>query len=186
MAVSNPDNKATAIAFITLGCFWIGWNESICLSNATICVQDQREIGVAGGFAGSIRAFICAILVAVYTTTLTNRLTTTVSTEVPPVLLAAGLPSTSIIQFMTALSAGTADAFQQVPGITLSIITAGVRAYKVANSNAYKTVYLSTIAFSAIAVFLTWFAPNTEKYMSEKVVATLHNEEVSDSEKQAN
>lgn len=77
---------------------------------------------------------------------------------------------------MSAIAAGTTDAFQSVPGITDQIITVGVRAYKFANSDAFKTVYLTTIAFSGVAVILTFFAPNTEKFMTEKVVATLNNE----------
>lgn len=77
---------------------------------------------------------------------------------------------------MTAISAGTSDAFASVPGITDEIIAIGVRAYKVASADAYRTVYLSTIAFSGVAIILTWFAPNTEKFMTQQVVATLDNE----------
>ncbi|KAK7402452.1 hypothetical protein QQX98_011779 [Neonectria punicea] len=175
-ALATPDAKALAVSVIFLGCFWIGWNESICLSNATICVHDQREIGVAGGMAGSIRAAICAILVAVYTTTLTNRLGTTIPKRVPPAVIEAGLPPSSVEAFMAAVAAGTTDAFQSVPGITDQIIATGVRAYKFANYDAFRTVYLTTIAFSGVAVVLTFFAPNTEKFMTGKVVATLNNE----------
>ncbi|KAL1895421.1 hypothetical protein Sste5346_005227 [Sporothrix stenoceras] len=176
MATTTPESKNLAIALLTVGCFFIGWNESVCLANATICVRNQREIGVAGGMAGSIRAAICAVLVAVYSTVLTNRLTETVSTEVPPALINAGLPQSSVADFLAAVAVGTAEAFAAVPGITANIIAVGTQAYKVANSDAYRTVYLSTIAFSGIALILTWFAPNTEKYMSAKIVATLHNE----------
>ncbi|CAK7198048.1 hypothetical protein SEUCBS139899_000706 [Sporothrix eucalyptigena] len=177
MATTTPESKGSAIALLTVGCFFIGWNESVCLANATICVRNQREIGVAGGMAGSIRAAICAVLVAVYSTVLTNRLTQTVAAEVPPALINAGLPSSSVADFLSAIAVGTAEAFAAVPGITANIIAVGTQAYKVANSDAYRTVYLSTIAFSGIALIMTWFAPNTEKYMSAKIVATLHNEE---------
>lgn len=177
MATTTPDTKGTAIALLFIGCFFIGWNESLCLANATICVHNQREIGVAGGMAGSIRAAICAVLEAIYTTVLSNRLTQTVSSEVPPALIDAGLPSSSVAAFLSAVAAGTADAFASVPGITANIVAVGVHAYKVANSDAYRTVYLSTIAFSSLAMVLTLFAPNTEKYMTSKIVATLHNED---------
>lgn len=176
-AIATPETKSLAISMVFLGCFWIGWNESICLANATICVHDQREIGVAGGMAGSLRAAICAVLVAVYTTTLTNRLSTTIPERVPAAVVGAGLPEASVPGFLGALTAGTPDAFSSVEGITDQIIAVGVKAYKWANADAYRTVYLSTIAFSGVAVILTFFAPNTEKYMTEKVVATLANED---------
>ena len=67
----------------------IGWNESICLANATILVDDQRDIGVAGGTAGSVRAAICAVLVAIYTTIMTNRLSETIPAQVPPAVINA-------------------------------------------------------------------------------------------------
>ncbi|ROT39089.1 MFS general substrate transporter [Sodiomyces alkalinus F11] len=168
--VTRPEDKAAAIALVTLGCFWVGWNESICLSNATICVHDQREIGVAGGMAGSLRAAICGVLLAIYTVILSNRLTENIPKYVPAALLEAGLPESSVADFMGGLALGS---FEGVVGATESVIAAGMRAYQEANAKAFQTVYLTTIAFSVIAVGLTWFAPNTEKYMTEKVVATL-------------
>jgi hypothetical protein len=134
-------------------------------------------IGTAGGVAGSVRGAISSILIAVYTSVLTNRLTTTISTEVPAAVVKAGLPSTSVAQFIGAFSIGTPAAFKAVPGITDQILAVGTRAYKVANADAFATVYLTTIAFSVIAVILTFFAPNTDELMSGKVAATLHNED---------
>jgi len=139
-------------------------------------VHDQRQIGVAGGVAGSMRSGICAVLVAVYVSILTNRLTTTISTQVPAALVGAGLPATSVPGFLAAITSGKAEAFQSVPGISQGIVAVGLRAYKVANADAYRTVYLSTLAFSGIAVILTFFAPNTDDLMSGKVAATLHGE----------
>ncbi|KXJ90089.1 fungal trichothecene efflux pump [Microdochium bolleyi] len=173
----TPDNKNTIIALVYVGCVFIGWNETVCLANATILVKDQRMIGTAGGVAGSVRAAICAVLIAVYTTVLTNELTKNLSTGVPAALVGAGLPATSIADFMAAMTAGTPAAFAAVPGLTAEITAVGVRAYKWAYSDAFKSVYLTTIAFSAFAVVLTWFAPNTDDLMTGKVAATLANED---------
>ncbi|EON67606.1 hypothetical protein W97_06974 [Coniosporium apollinis CBS 100218] len=175
-ATCTPDNKNVQIALIYIGCFFIGWNETICLANATILVHDQREIGVAGGVAGSVRSGICAILTTVYVSILTNRLTETVSTQVPPAIVSAGLPATSVVDFLSAFTVGTAEAFAAVPGVTAEIIAIGTRAYQEANADAYSTVYLSTIAFTGIALILTFFAPNTDELMSGKIVATLNHE----------
>jgi len=175
-ATVTPDNKSTQLAIIYLGCVFIGWNEGLCLNNATILVQDQREVGVAGGTSGCVRSVISAVLTAIYVSILTNRPTTTIPEVVPPALVNAGLPATSVADFLAAITAGTPDAFADISGITDAIIAVGLRAYKVANADAYRTVYLSTIAFSALAVLLTWFAPNTEKYMTGQVAATLHHE----------
>ena len=167
---------------IFLGCVFIGWNESICLANATILVKDQREIGAAGGTAGSVRAAICAVLVAIYVSIMTNRLGETIPTQVPPAVIEAGLPASSVPDFLQAFTLG-ADAFAVVPGITDQILAIGTRAYQDASADAYRTVYLATIAFSGLAVILTWWAPNTDDLMSEKVAATLHHEAQGSDEK---
>lgn len=175
-ATVTPDNKSTQIALIYLGCVFIGWNESICLSNCAILVHDQREVGVAGGLAGSVRSIISSISQAIYVSIFVNRLTSTVSSEVPAALVGAGLPASSVAAFLKAITSGSATAFQAIPGISESIIAVGLRSYKQANADAYRTVYLTTIAFSGVAVILTYFAPNTDHLMTGKVAATLNHE----------
>jgi hypothetical protein len=134
-------------------------------------------IGAAGGVAGSMRAFLCAILIAIYVTILTNKLTTNIPAYVPPAVIAAGLPADSVVAFLGAFSVGTPEAFAAVPGITPSILAVGTRAYKLANADAFKTVYLSTVAFSGVAIILTFFAPNVDELMTHNVASTLHNED---------
>lgn len=174
-AVANPDNQNTTMALIFIGCMFIGWNESICLSNSTILVKDQNEIGIAGGTAGSVRAAIGAVLIAIYSSIMTNRLDETIPAQVPSALINAGLPASSVPAYLQALSLG-ADALAAVPGITQQIMAVGYRAYQEASADAFRTVYLATIAFSAASLILTWWAPNTDDLMTEKVAATLNHE----------
>lgn len=185
MAVITPDNMNTEIAPLVLGYFFIGWNESVCLANFTILVHDQNEIGVAGGcWHGwlSSSSDMCRCGCRIYTTILSNRSTETIVAELPRALTEAGLPASSVSQFIEVLSIGTAEAVQAAPGFTENILVVGTRAYKLANADAYRTVYYSTLAFSGLAVFLTFYAPNTDEYMTGKVAATLHREVASESQ----
>jgi hypothetical protein len=116
----------------------------------------------------------------VYTVILSNRLLQTVPSQVPPALLTAGLPSTSIPAFLTAISAGTATAFAAVDGLTPNIQAAGMKAYQNATSDAYNTVFLSTIAFSGVGIVLAFFAPNVDHLLSGDVSVTLDGKGVSD------
>jgi hypothetical protein len=50
----------------------------------------------------------------------------------------------------------------------------GTRAYQEATSNAYNTVFLSTIAFSGVGIILSFFAPNVDHLLSRDVTVTLH------------
>lgn len=176
-ACSTPYNFNTAISLIVIGNFLVGWNETIAIMNAGICVLDQKDIGIGAGLAGSMRSAVSAVAGAIYIAVLNTRLASTIPAEVPPAIIDAGLPASSVAEFITALSSGSAKALAVVPGITDQIIVAGTKAYKQANADAYKTVYLSTLAFTGLAIILTFWAPNTKKYMTNKVAATLHNEE---------
>jgi len=171
MATCNLDTPVHAMVFIFIATAFIGYNGVLNSSVATICIDGQREIGTATGIAGSARSFIstiCAALVSVssisnsarliilcsvYTVVLSNRLTQTIPAKVPPALISAVIPATSITSFLTAITAitaGTPAAWAAVEGLTPSIQAAGVRPYKDASSSAYSTVYLTTIAFSGI------------------------------------
>lgn len=174
VAVATPNTKNLACALVFIGCFFVGWVENVCLSLTTIALDDQNEIGTGAGVAGSVRAAISTISQTVYVVVLSNRLTTTISTQVPAALVAAGLPVTSVTQFIAAISVGTPAAFAAVPGISSEITVAGLAAYKTANADAYRTVFLTTIAFSGLALVLSFFVPNVEDRMTDDVAAALH------------
>lgn len=172
-ATVTPDNKQTQIALLFLGCYCVGYVECLVISNTIILIPDQREVGVAGGLGGCVRMIVSSVLQVVYVTVLTNRLNTTIAERVPSALTGAGLPSSSVAGFMNGLPLGS---FAGVSGVTADIIQVGMRAYKQANADAYRTVYLTTIPFSVIAVALAWYAPNTDHLMTGKVAATLNHE----------
>jgi hypothetical protein len=162
------------MAFLFLGCFSLGWMEVVGLPITGIAIDSQAEIGTAVGLAGSMRATVATIGSTIYHAILTNRLKKTIPSEVPPKLIAAGLPASSVAEFLKAITVGTPAAFAKVQGLTAGIEEVGVRAYKVASSHAYQTVFYSTIAFSAIGVLLAFLTPNVEKQLTDRVVATLH------------
>ncbi|KAF2692137.1 TRI12-domain-containing protein [Lentithecium fluviatile CBS 122367] len=92
----------------------------------------------------SIRSAISTISSAVYISVLTNRLTQTIPAEVPKAVTQAGLPASSVPAFI------------------------------LANSQAYSTVFYTTIAFTGIAVVLSFFSPNVDDKMTGKIAVTLH------------
>ncbi|KAK5023389.1 hypothetical protein LTS07_009264 [Exophiala sideris] len=173
-ANSTEQTKASTIARVALGTFAVGWTELQTQTLAGICIKDVRDIGVATGLAGSIRSAISAVAQAIYITVLSTRLTTTIPAVVVPAVEEAGLPQTSVLDYLAAASQGTAAAFANVQGITPQILAAGAEAYKVAYAQAFKTVFLTTIAFSAVAVVLSLWIPNVERLMTNKIGVTLH------------
>ncbi|CAK7210672.1 hypothetical protein SEUCBS140593_000909 [Sporothrix eucalyptigena] len=183
-AGGEPSTKATCIGLLFVGTTFLGYNEAIALAGTTLLARDQHEIGVAGGLGSSFRSAISSVVTAVYVTVLDNRLAATIPAQVPAALEAAGLPASSVAAFIAAAQAGTtssADAAtslaSSIPGLTQNILTIGNAAYRNANADAYHTVYLASIAFTGLAVILALLGRNTDDMMTDKVVATLANED---------
>jgi hypothetical protein len=174
MAYSTPSTLVGSSCLIAFASFFIGWNESLCLTNAGIEVEDQQEIGTAVGMAGSLRSAISTVAASVYVVVLTNRLGETIPAEVPAAVIKAGLPASSAAAFLAGFTSGD---FSTVPGLTPRILSVGLAAYKVASAHAYKTVFLVSIAFSGIAVVITAWAPNVGDKMTSQVATTLHAKE---------
>ncbi|KAJ4354329.1 uncharacterized protein N0V89_006064 [Didymosphaeria variabile] len=177
MAASTPDTPIMAAVFVFLAAAFIGWNEILNSTVATIVINDQREIGTATGIAGSARSFISTICSTVYTVILSNRLAATIPARVPPALIAAGLPSSSVASFLSALTLGTPAAWAAVNGLSAESQAAGVRAYQEANAEAYKTVFLSTIAFCGVGILASFWAPNVDALLTRDVVVQLRGRE---------
>lgn len=173
-ACATPYNQNTVTALLFLGCFCMGWTENNGLTISGIAIADQAEIGTAVGVGACLRSTVSTIASTIYTVILTNRLSTTIPNEVPPKLIAAGLPASSVASFLSAVAVGTPEAFSTVVGLTSEIEAVGIAAYKLASSHAYQTVFYSTIAFSALAILGACGAPSVDSYMTGKVVAVLH------------
>jgi hypothetical protein len=125
--------------------------------------------------AGSIRFLISSISATIYTVILSNRLASTIPATVWPAILNAGLPANSTADFIAAFALGTPDAFEKVPGVTPDILAVGTRAYQLASASAYRTVFLSTIAFTGVAIIATLFLPNVDHLLTGDVATTLHD-----------
>lgn len=174
MAYSSPSTLVGSACLIAFASFFIGWNESLCLTNAGVELEDQQEIGTAVGMAGSIRSAISTVAASVYVVVLTNRLGVTIPAEVPAAVIKAGLPASSAAAFLGGFTTGS---FADVPGLTPRILSVGLAAYKVASAHAYKTVFLTSIAFSGLAVVITAWAPNVADRLTSQVATTLHAKE---------
>ena len=174
MASCTPDTPKTAMALVFLAVTAIGYNEAIVLPICTICIRDQNEIGTAAGIAGSSRSAISTVASTVYSVVLTLRLGQTLPSVVPAAVVKAGLPASSVADYMAAIAAGgSAKALAAVKGLTPEILAIGARAYQVAYSDAYRTIFLTSIAFGGCGIICSFFVPNIEQFMTDAVAATL-------------
>ncbi|CAK7221714.1 hypothetical protein SEUCBS140593_004659 [Sporothrix eucalyptigena] len=174
-ASCTPNTPTRAIVLMFLGSMFIGWLEVVSSTYSSLLVKDQRELGTAIGFAGSFRSTLSTICSTVYTVILSNRLTVNIASMIPPAVIDAGLPSSSVAGFITTLTGGNTTSLDLVPGVSPSIIAAGSKAYQLASAASYRTVFYSTIAFSAVGIIFSIFLPNIDHLLTSQVSTTLHS-----------
>jgi hypothetical protein len=142
---------------------------------ASICIRDQRDIGTAVGITGSVRGGVSTIGTAIYTIILSNKLAKYIPSTVSLAVTHAGLPVSSVPQFLGALE-GVGN-LTTVPGISQNITTIGMAAYKMATVKAYRVVFYSTIAFGVVGIILALCSPNVDDRMTNEVTTTLHGKD---------
>lgn len=184
MSTVNLNNKTAMCTLLFLANFTMGWNEINGATNSTIVIRTQQEIGSAYGVGSAMRFAITAVASVAYGTTLRGRLATNIPKYLVPAIVDAGLPESSVPAFLTALQAGTATAFAQVPGISTEIIEAGILGNKYAYIYSFRTVYLISLIFSVLGGIAALFTPNAEKNLNTGVAALLRADKIHPDEKE--
>lgn len=162
LASLTPAHKNTGIALTILGPFFVGFIELASLALAPLFCKAQ-DIGLASGLLASIRSAGGSIAVAVYTTILSNRLTTTIPANVIPAAEAAGLEPSQAAALLGAVTKGNLTAYSAP--IRLAVTEALPDAY----AQAFKTVYLASLGFGAIAIIGCLFSKDAKKHLTNKI-----------------
>ena len=151
----------------------MGWIELVAITIAGLVVP-PNDIGAAQGFFASTRAVSGTIAISIYVCIYSNKLTTFLPQEIVPAVEQAGLPASSIPAFFAAMTNGTSAAFETVPGINAKVLAAFADATQDAYAHAFKIVYLSSVAFAAVAIIASLFVTDIDKYMTNFVNKTIH------------
>ena len=110
---------------------------------------------------------------AIYVAILDSRLTDTLPTDVSAAALKAGLPKSSLVELLKAITAGAPAAMKAVPGINAQIIAAATEASKTAYSQAFSTVFLASIAFGGLAIIASLVSVPIDGEFNNVVAAKL-------------
>ncbi|KAI5458995.1 trichothecene efflux pump [Mariannaea sp. PMI_226] len=163
------DRWAATIALGVLACTFIGVVDNISFSGVTL-LWEAQDIGLATGILGSIRGFGGAIAEALYVSVLNNELAKNIPNLVAPAAVQAGLPESSVKQLLAGTSSGD---FSAVPGMTDKILAVVGLALKDSYIASFKIVFYTTIPFSFILLASSFFVPDMEKYLGNKVAKKL-------------
>ncbi|KAK6362477.1 hypothetical protein LTS17_012818 [Exophiala oligosperma] len=171
---ADPLNKNLTIALLSSGNFILGAGDGVCMPMTTFPIRSQEEIGTAGGLSGSIRLTGSSIAVAMYSTILTNRLSVTVPQTVGPAALSAGLAQSALPDLIKTLNAGSLPNSTFASNLSSSSALAIEKAYRLANSKAYQTTFLSTLGFGGLGLIIVWFTGGIDESKGDYVAGQIH------------
>ncbi|KAL2834391.1 fungal trichothecene efflux pump [Aspergillus cavernicola] len=173
-AGTNPLNLNLTIALVSTGCFAIGATEGVALVTSTFPLRTQEEIGTAGGLCGTIRQFLASVATAVFSTTLRNRLQTTTPQYMDQAARDVGLPASSVSLLVSVLGDSRPLNGETVPGLQQSMVGTLEHAWRIAHSEAYRTVIYVSLIFVGSALFLCWFVPDLDEKTVDYVAGHIH------------
>ncbi|EAT86456.2 hypothetical protein SNOG_06625 [Parastagonospora nodorum SN15] len=173
LAVMNPDNEKLVVALGSMASFGVG---GVLVPAATVAmlVCPDALITTAAAMSLSIRTVGGSIGYSIYYNIFATKLEKNLPAYVAEYAIKAGLPLTSVTQFVTTfLTDPEALATSNIPGVTPAVIAGAAKGTQWAYSQSLKYVWFTSIAFGSIAIICTILLPSTKKYQTNRVAVQI-------------
>lgn len=173
LAAVTPMRRALGIGVSVLGGFGVG---GIIIPAAIILtiISPDEVIATVTAINLSVRFIGGSIGYAIYFNIFENKIAAVLPTLVETAAIAAGLAPAEIPALIGDLVAQNITAIEAIPGITPTIIEAATAAVTEAYVQAFKKVYLVSIAFGGAAIIASLFLGDIKKYMVHRVAVDIH------------
>ncbi|KAM0791525.1 hypothetical protein ACM66B_005975 [Microbotryomycetes sp. NB124-2] len=172
-AIAGSLQPTSSTAFVVLGgVCGLGFGSPLILIivGAQLSVPHSL-IATSTAVITSTRAIGAAIFTAAYSTALANRLSVKIPGYIAPAALKAGLPASSLPQFIAALANNQHEALATVQGVNAAVIGAGVAALKHAFADSFRVIWMIAAPFGAVAMVAACFLPSYKDTMHYEVDA---------------
>lgn len=170
----QPGDDFNQLAFSALAGFGFGAPLILIISGVQLSTP-HRLIATATAVTTSSRAVAATVFTAIYSAALNTRLDTNLPNDIGKAALAAGLPATSLKAFVGALAGGETAALAKIPGVTPTIVAAGLVALKQAFADSIRVVYIIAAPFGALACVACLFLGDLRKTMNYQVDAPVED-----------
>ncbi|OAL54691.1 putative siderophore iron transporter [Pyrenochaeta sp. DS3sAY3a] len=164
-ATMQPDLGISAMA--CAGLSGIGFAAPLVMIVAGVQLSVPHDlIATATSVATSSRALANAITTSIYVAIFRARLSSMIPARIPPAVVAAGLPVSSVPGFIQALTANNPSALTAVAGVTPSIIAIGAASYKQALADSIRIVFIITAVIGALGTACVMLIDNMKERMN--------------------
>lgn len=172
LSTVQPGQSINAIAFSCL--LGIGFGAALTLIVTGVQLSTPHAlIATATACTTSSRAVAGAMFSAIYTAAFNTRLKKFLPEYIAKSALAAGLPASSIADFIQALSEADTVALGKVPGVTPTIIALGTRALQQAYADSLRVVFIIAVPFGVVGCIACCFLGDLSETMNYHVDAPI-------------
>lgn len=169
LACLTPENPKTAVALGTICGFGVG---GVLVPAATIAitVSPDHLIATTVALALSIRVVGGSIGYSIYYNIFLNKLTPALPAYIAQYAVAAGLPESSAVDFVTTYLTAPAN-ISNVAGVNPAVLLGAVQGSRWAYAYALKYVWYVSIPFGVLACIACALLGDIAKYMTNRIAA---------------
>ena len=168
LSSSNPNTATRAIVFSILAMFPNGFLELSSVFLAQFGADDS-ELGICFAITFGLRNAWGSVFTSVFIAILNSKVPAEMKAHIPPAVIAAGLPESSVPSVFEAIGKGTAAALEAVPGMNSEILVAVQKSLALSYSDAYAYVYYAACAISFVSVIAACCLADYDKYLNAHV-----------------
>ncbi|KAH6683933.1 major facilitator superfamily domain-containing protein [Halenospora varia] len=175
MATSNKGSSSAVWGYPVL----LGWGLGITLITLVTVAQlsiPHELISIGSGLIISVRSLGGTIGIAIYNAVFIAG-TRPMASNIAKAATAAGLPATSIEQFVPAIIGQNKTGLATIPGATPSIIGVGVDALLNTYVTGFRNVWASAIAFIVLAAIASLFLIDPRKEFNNHIDAPVEKDQ---------
>ncbi|KAF1988842.1 hypothetical protein K402DRAFT_327999 [Aulographum hederae CBS 113979] len=175
MTTILPSTLSRAIGASFLSMVGVGWLTVSSIVVVQLCCADTH-IGLTTLLTGSTRSIGGSVAVVIYTTVLHNTLDKEAGRKVAERVLPLGLRVEALPALVEDLVKSKGKTALQIPGVTPRVLQAASEGLKFAYAEGFKYIYVTSMAFGAIAIVLACFTRDVTPNMTNSVAVRLQNE----------
>jgi hypothetical protein len=168
----QPNDGSAVLGVVALVGIGIAGPLSLILAGIQLSIPHSL-MATGTAVAVSSRALGAAVSTAIYGAIVGNRLGTRLPAYISQAVLDAGLPPSSVSAFIRAVSAQDDAALVKLPGVTPSIIAAGVAALRQAFVDSIRVVWIIGACLGVPALVCCYFLGSFRDLMTYKVEAPI-------------
>ncbi|KAK6501599.1 hypothetical protein TWF481_009434 [Arthrobotrys musiformis] len=175
MAVMQPHINFAAWFFPTsiLGVA-VGASTLVLAVVVSLCTPNEY-IAHAMSLLASSRALGGSIGITIFEQIFSSKEKDILPGKISTAVLAAGLPSDSLKEFLEGSEHGITSALLKIPGVTQTILEAGSASMVQGLADSYRFIWYSLIPFAFVTLILAFFLMSTKAQMTRQVAAGIRH-----------